>query len=172
MTPQAILPALVFPALYVFILYRRMRRHFGRQPFQPTRLTVRLAILSLVTAGFLYAAARQPALLNAGLVGLVLGAGLGVAGLRFTRFESGPEGFFYTPNTYIGVALSALLVGRLVYRFIAVGQAVNMAAAPGGNPFAAYTRNPLTLSIFTLLFGYYMTYFAGILIRARNPSVT
>ena len=81
-------------------------------------------------------------------------------------------GVFYTPNMYIGLALSALLLGRLVYRFLVVGQAMNTAPQPGANPFATYTQNPLTLALFTLLFGYYMTYFVGVLIRARKPSVT
>ena len=178
MTPQAIVPAIVFPALYAWALYRRVRRNIGRQPFQPTRLTIRIAILTLIGGGFLFAAAAAHASLavEAGLIGLVLGAGLGFVGLRHTRFESTPEGFFYTPNTYIGVALSALFIGRLIYRFIVIGQVTAGPAAaagqPGANPFAAVTANPLTLAIFTLIVGYYVTYCAGVLLRARNPTVT
>jgi hypothetical protein len=171
-TTQAILPALVAPALYVWVLYRRLRRNFGRQPFQPTRMTIRIVILTLVLAAFLFAAARNSLLLEAGIAGVAGGAVLGFIGLKLTRFESGADGVFYTPNTYIGLGLSALLLGRLVYRFLVVGQAMNAAPQPGANPFAAYAQNPLTLALFTLLFGYYVTYFAGVLIRARQPSVT
>lgn len=178
MTPQAILPAIVFPALYAWAAYRRIRRNIGRQPFQPTRLGVRIAILTLVGGGFLFAAAAGPAsaAMEAGLGGLVLGAVLGFVGLRLTRFESTPEGFFYTPNVYIGVGLSALFIGRLIYRFLVVGQVTAASAAaagqPGANPLAVITANPLTLAIFTLLVGYYVTYYAGVLLRARNPTVT
>jgi hypothetical protein len=34
------------------------------------------------------------------------------------------------------------------------------------NPFAAFQRSPLTLAIFALLIGYYVTYYAGILLRS------
>ena len=179
MTPQAIVPAIVFPALYAWAAYRRIRRNIGRQPFQPARLGVRIGILLLVGGAFLYAAAatQNSLALEAGLSGLVLGTVLGFIGLRHTRFESTPEGFFYTPNIYIGVGLSALFIGRLIYRFVVVGVAAgpNSAAAggqPGANPFAALTANPLTLAIFTLIVGYYVTYCAGVLLRARNPTLT
>ncbi len=177
MTPQAVLPAIVVPALYAWVFYRRVRRNFGRQPYQPTRMTVRICILSVVAALLLFASASHSTLLAAGLGGLVLGTVLGVVGLRLTRFESGPDGFFYTPNTYIGVGLSALFIGRLVYRFVAVGQlgapSADMAAGqPGANPWAAFTASPLTLMIFTLVVGYYVTYFVGVMLRARNPTVT
>jgi hypothetical protein len=176
MTPQAILPAIVVPTLYAWVFYRRIRRNFGRQPYQPARMTLRIGILSVVAALLLFASASHSTLLAAGLGGLVLGAVLGVVGLRLTRFESGPDGFFYTPHTYIGVGLSALFIGRIVYRFVVVGQfGASASMAPGqagANPWAAYTMNPLTLTIFTLIVGYYVTYFAGVMLRARNPTVT
>jgi hypothetical protein len=34
------------------------------------------------------------------------------------------------------------------------------------NPFAAFQRSPLTLAIFALLIGYYVTYYSGILLRS------
>jgi hypothetical protein len=180
MTPQAILPAIVVPTLYAWIFYRRARRNFGRQPYQPKRMTFRIVILSVLAALLLYASAHHSALLAAGLGGLLAGAVTGVVGLRLTRFESGPDGFFYTPNTYIGVGLSALFIGRLVYRFVSTGQltgnpststAVGQAGA-SANPWAAFTASPLTLAIFTLIVGYYVTYFVGVMLRARNATVT
>lgn len=178
MTPQAILPAIALPAFYAWVAYRRIRRNIGRQPYQPARLGIRIGILTLVGGLFLYAAAatHASAAVEAGLGGLILGSVLGFVGLRLTRFESTPEGFFYTPNLYIGVGLSALFIGRLIYRFIVVGQVAaapaTAAGQPGADPFAAITANPLTLAIFTLIVGYYVTYCAGVLLRARNPTVT
>ena len=46
------------------------------------------------------------------------------------------------------------------------------AGQPGANPWAAFTANPLTLTIFTLIVGYYVTYFVGVMLRAHNPTVT
>ena len=64
-----------------------------------------------------------------------------------------------------------------MYRFVTVGQlgaaSASMAAGqPGANPWAAFTANPLTLTIFTLIVGYYVTYFVGVMLRAHNPTVT
>ena len=42
---------------------------------------------------------------------------LGILGLRLTRFETTGEGMLYTPSAHLGIALSTLLVGRIVYRF-------------------------------------------------------
>ena len=50
------------------------------------------------------------------MVGVVGGAALGRLGLRLTRFEQTPLGLFYTPNAHLGVALSLLFLGRLIYR--------------------------------------------------------
>ena len=49
--------------------------------------------------------------------GILLGAILGIFGLRLTKFETTDEGHFYIPNVYIGSALSLLLVGRIIYHF-------------------------------------------------------
>lgn len=177
MTPQAIVPAVVIPALYAWVFYRRVRRNFGRQPLQPTRFKVRIGILTLAAGALLFVAANNAAAFSAALAGLVVGAGLGVIGLRLTRFESSAEGFFYTQNTYIGVGLSALLIGRLVYRYLVMSQSAGPTASMttgqyGTNPFAASASNALTLAIFTLLVGYYVTYFVGVLIRAHKTPVT
>ena len=49
--------ALVFAALVVFMVYRRLRRSFGRQPLRPTRMTVRMGIL-LYPGGALWRRSR------------------------------------------------------------------------------------------------------------------
>ena len=48
--------------------------------------------------------------------GLVGGALLAGVGLKLTKYERTEQGFFYTPNAYIGVGLSLLLVSRILYR--------------------------------------------------------
>ena len=53
--------------------------------------------------------------------GVLLGAALGVLGLRLTRFEATSAGLFYTPSAHLGIALSTLLVCRIAYRFITGG---------------------------------------------------
>jgi cytochrome b561 len=113
--------------------------------------------------------ARAAMGLQAGLaVAAGLGSGVALAwlGLRLTTFETTPQGRFYTPHGGIGLALSALLLGRLAYRFFVIAPVLQDAHEAGMNPFAAFQRSPLTLAIFALLIGYYVTYYAGILLRS------
>ena len=164
MTPQALVPALLVP-LIGYRIYRRFRTSFGRQPVQTKRMIVRVVILSAVATALVLVSLSQPMLVGSAAIGLALGGIAGVVGLRLTQFEHTPEGDFYTPNPYIGGTLSAILVARLVYRFFIVFPAMQTAAA--GNPYAGSKQSPLTLAILMVTVGYYVTYFTGILLKAR-----
>jgi hypothetical protein len=73
-----------------------------------------------------------------------------------------PEGLFYTPNAHLGIALSLLFVGRILYRLFEV-----YLIAPGmPNEVGDFARSPLTLAVFGLLAGYYIRYAVG-LVRWR-----
>jgi hypothetical protein len=100
--------------------------------------------------------------------GLLVGGLLAVQGLRLTRFERTAQGLFYTPNAYLGSALSLLLVGRIVYR-LAELYAGGLPAA--GVP-ADFARSPLTLAIFGTLAGYYVAYAIGLLRWRRKAPTT
>jgi hypothetical protein len=164
MTPQALIPALLVP-LIGYRLYRRLRTSFGRQPVQTKRMIVRIVILSAVVTALLLLSLSQSMSLGSAALGLALGAIVGVIGLRLTRFEHTPDGDYYTANPYMGAAVSAILVARLVYRFVVVMPTVQTAAA--GNPYAGIQQSPLTLAILMVTLGYYVTYFAGILLKVR-----
>jgi hypothetical protein len=152
-------------ALILFVLYRRFRRLFGRQLLQPARLKVRVAVLSLVTLLLVARSMHSTNLAAAGLTGFAAGAVLAYLGLRLTRFDVMPGGIFYTPNAYIGGALSVLLLSRLVYRFQVLYPSMQAAHAESGDPFAAFQRSPLTLALFGIVIGYYLAYCIGLLAR-------
>ena len=87
-----------------------------------------------------------------------------------------PGGIFYTPNGYIGAVLSALLLGRLAYRFQVLYPAMQAAQADDANPFAAFQRSPLTFALFGVVIGYYLAYYVGLLmrsaaLRAQPPEI-
>jgi hypothetical protein len=134
-------------------------------------MVVRIVILSVFATLFIAFALSQLVTLGAAALGLALGGIVGVIALRLTKFElGGAAGNFYTPHPYIGGAVSALLVARLVYRFLVVFPTMQTAAqnaAPNGNPYAGFQSSPLTLAILMLTAGYYITYYAGILLKAR-----
>lgn len=171
MDPKSITPLLIF-ALVIFSVYRRMRRTFGRQNVSAPRMWTRIVILTAVGALISYAAVRNVNTLESLLGGVVCGAALALLGLRHTQFEVTPEGRFYTPHTYIGLLVTGLFLGRLVYRYIvifAAGPAASLQGPPA-NPMAAYQNNPWTAAIFGLLFAYYILYYLGILLKTRTLS--
>ena len=100
--------------------------------------------------------------------GIVVGVCLGVYGLRMTRFEKTPQGLFYTPNAHLGIALSALLMGRIIYRLAQVYWSSGSAAGADINS----ATTPLTLLIFGTLAGYYVTYAVGLLRWQRESSMS
>lgn len=163
--PNLIAPAIAAP-LIVWRLYARTRRNFGRQPIQPKRMWTRVAIFSVLSALVACQGFLDPRL-AAGLgLGLVGGALLGVVALKFTRFEIDGTNDGYFPNPWIGLALTALFLGRLIYRLMVVWPEMAHAGA-GGSP-AGMPQSPLTLAILGMLFGYYIAYYAGLLIHHRR----
>ena len=171
MDPKLITPILI-GALVVWAIVRRARRTFGRQTVQPARMWLRIGILTF--AGVAVAAtsgARSAQMLEALSGGLLCGAALAWLGLRHTRFEVTAEGRFYTPHTYIGLAVMLLFLGRLAYRFLYLSMGTGGTFGADPNAAVAYQRSPLTLGVFGLLVGYYVLYYAGVLFRTRPSAL-
>ncbi|HEX5400616.1 MAG TPA: DUF1453 domain-containing protein [Verrucomicrobiae bacterium] len=155
---------IVFGGLIAWSFYRRVRRNIGRQKLRPRRFIVSLLIFGLVSLFMIYASLRNLNLLLGFGGGIFLGALLGLAGLRLTRFETTDEGHFYTPDTRIGIAISMLLVGRLLYRFWVLR---DVSSAPDHPP---PMQSALTFSIVGLTFGYYIVYYLGLLMHTRDKK--
>lgn len=169
MDPKLVTPLLV-AAFVLWAIYRRVRRNFGRQRVQPVSMRSRMILFGVVGALMLLAAARNLQLFEGMIAGIAGGVTLAWLGLRHTIFETTEQGSFYTPHTYIGLAVSALLIGRIAYRFMVVYPVAQAASQAGANPFAAYQKSPLTLAIFGVVIGYYIAYYAGVLTRSAKPT--
>jgi hypothetical protein len=146
-------------ALILWRFYSRVRRMVGRQQLSTVRPWITVCVFPVLTVLLVIASIAQPLSPLALAAGLVVGVCLGVYGLRKTRFENTPQGLFYTPNAHLGVALSLLLLGRIIYRLIQVYGASGSPAGPQINS----ATTPLTLMIFGTLAGYYVTYAVGLL---------
>ena len=159
--PGNFVPFLVVIPLIAWRLYARIRRNIGRQPLSKRRPYVTMILFPMLVALLAGGAwsHHRPVLFAAMLGGIVGGVVLGIYGTRHTKFEATPQGLFYTPNAHIGIALSVLFVGRVVYRMFVL-YSTNPYAPQSPNDFAA---SPLTLAIFGLLAGYYVTYAVGLL---------
>lgn len=169
MDPRLVTPYLL-AALIVWALYRRMRRSFGRQRVQDGRMWVRMGVLTLLAALIGVGVGRDAEVLSALLAGIACGALLGYIGLRYTKVEVTAQGRFYTPHAYIGLAVTALFVGRLLYRFLGVYNGMVPVGTAGQSLAAYYQHNPFTLAVFGTVVGYYVLYYAGILQRTRPPA--
>jgi hypothetical protein len=160
-------PTLIAIPLVGFMLYRRLRRTFGRQPFTPRRMALRMVLLSGVCVLLLVGSPVTTVSLAAAAAGLALGVGLAMVGLMHTHVEATVEGKFYTPNKWIGLAVTALFLGRLAGRLFTLSERATQVAS-GASPFSGVQRSPFTLGLFFLLAGYYVTYYAGVLRKART----
>lgn len=146
-------------ALVAWRVYVRFRRALGRQRLSKYRAPVTLVIFPALVVLVAVPSWRHPVNLALFAVALCCGAGLGVFGLSRTRFEAiAGKGLFYTPNAHLGVALALLFVARLAYRFFEI-----FVLSPSAQRSSAeFAQSPLTLSVFGLLAGYYITYAMGL----------
>lgn len=166
MDPRLVTPYLV-AAVAVWIVYRRMRRSFGRQRVKDGLMWLRVGILTLLAAVIGAQIARDVDLLGILLAGIACGAVLGYFGLRHTKFEVTAEGRFYTPHTYIGLAVTALFVGRLLYRYLGMYNGLASPATRAEDLAAIYRHSPFTLAVIGAVVGYYVLYCIGVLQRTR-----
>jgi hypothetical protein len=165
--------SLATAALVLFIIYRRFRRSFGRQAMRPRRMIARMVILGVVGLILLPAALRSSAGLLALSAGVALGLALGVWGAQHTRFERHGGELHYIPHTYAGMVVSALFLGRLLYRLLMLPQGMQtdanaFAGASPADAFGTIYHNPLTLGVFFVLIGYYVYYYSYVLWRFKH----
>ncbi len=168
---------LLIAALVLFVLYRRFRRNFGRQPLRQNRMIIRMLILGVFCLVLLLSPFGSFKGYMAALLGAFLGLVLALYAIAHTYFEVTPEGRFYTPNVYIGMTVTALFIGRIIYRFIVVYPVLHGAVQQAHqnpqlqeNPFASYQHSPLTLGLYFLLAGYYICYYGGVIIKSRSVT--
>ncbi len=164
--PTSTLVLIMVVPLIAWRMYSRVRRMVGRQRASRIRPWITLVVFPLLVALLVVTALAHPVSLASLAAGLAGGAVLGVYGLRHTVFEPTPQGLFYTPSAPIGIALSVLFIGRVAWRIFEV-VTTGGSMPPSGADFG---RSPLTLAVFGVLAGYYITYAIG-LVRWRARVV-
>jgi hypothetical protein len=150
------LALLVLTPLLIWRLYSRLKTMMARQRSTMQRhwtgLGVFLALI-LVPASEV---AAKPMSLAWLLVGTAAGIGWGIFGLRKTRFEDTPQGYYFTPNARLGIFIAMLFFANLLY------MGFELYANQTG-PRARFTDSPLTLLSLGLMAGYFGTMSAGLL---------
>ena len=178
--PAHLTSYLIMLPLLAWIVWRRVSRQFGRQPIQRKRMIFRIVVFSVVGVLLAFGGFHKIELAEGLCGGVLIGAALGLLGIRLTRFEVDPvKGDCYVPNPWIGALLTVLLLGRLVWRLMVVlpqmqreSTAASQAVGYQGSPMAGYTSSPLTMLVIGLLVGYYIVYFSGLLIHHRRFQQT
>ena len=170
---SSLLTALALLPLVGWRMYARFKRMVGRQRFSYARPWISLSIFPLITVFLVIATQAHLERLWLLAIGGAIGVALGVFGLRKTKFEVAADGLFYTPNAHLGIALSLVMFARILYRAFEVAIAgPDLANGMGNHP-----ATPLTLAIFGVLAGYYVSYAIGLLrwhagVSRKNDATT
>jgi hypothetical protein len=146
-----------------WLCYRRIRRHFGWQPWRPVRNILRITLLSVLILLLGWAAWYMPHVVPGMLGGALAGAALGVFGLKHTRIDMRDGRCGYVPNPWIGGVLSVLLIGRLAWRWYS-------GAFSDGVQQGASNVSPLTMSLVVALLCYGLVQAVGLSLRLRQPG--
>ncbi len=161
--------------LLAFVLYRRGKRLIGHQRFNERRTLVRTVIMGvlilLVLASYLHL--PDPVLqYGSAAAGFVLGVVVALLALHYTQMGRDKKGVWYVPNLYLGIGLIALLVARFVYEYMVVfpqiRHQVQMAVEQKGAVPMSIASQPILHAVLFLVLGYYLLYYAGIILRSRH----
>ena len=102
------------------------------------------------------------------LTGMAGGAVLGLLGLMLTRWESQPEGLFYTPSRWLALLVMLAIAARLVYGW---WYTMHPNAPAQQHWFLSASGTQLSVAVAAGLIGYYLVYAIGVRIRiARNEK--
>ncbi len=172
------MPLLLVPVLLVAIvllwllllplaMWQRYRAGGQRRRALRWAVTINAWALSLSALVFLGSAWLSGHWIDAALPaasgGLAAGLALGVLGLALTRFEATGAAVFYTPNRWLALALTLLVLARLVHGGYRLRQAW------AGDAAAAWlAQQGSVLAVGGLLLGYYLAYAWGLRARLRR----
>jgi hypothetical protein len=102
------------------------------------------------------------------LTGMAVGGLLGLLGLAVTRWESHPEGFFYTPSRWLALLVMLAIAARLLYGW---WHAMHRGAADEQHWFLSASGTELSVAVAAGLIGYYLVYAIGLRIRIARHEI-
>jgi hypothetical protein len=153
------LALIVLAPVLVWRVYSRLKSQMARQRSILSRhYTGLFVFVAMIVVPLSEVLAGRPLSLAALAGATLAGIALGTFGLKQTRFEETEEGYYFTPNARLGIAVAMVLVARILY--IGVDIYINQgtaARAPG------FTDSPVSMLCVGLTAGYFATYSAGLL---------
>jgi hypothetical protein len=150
--------AIAVVPLVLWRMVSRVRRLTTRQRSKTWRHRTTLVFFPVLLAALGYfAVATNPKSLAGMAAGLVAGALLGRAAIARTQFEQQGDDFYFKPFAPIGLAMSALVIGRMGWRGYELWTARN------ATDHVQFIASPLTLLVVGILAGYYISFALGLL---------
>jgi len=156
------LALLVLTPLLVWRIYTRIKAQMTRQRSIVSRHYTGILVFGamiLVPAAQLLG---TPYNLAALLVGAAGGIGYAVWGLKLTRFDTNPQGYWFTPPARLGLVMAMILVARILYIGVEIYANQGTDNAP-----ERLTESPLTMLCVGLTAGYF-GWFSLALLRWRR----
>jgi hypothetical protein len=155
--------------LIAFILYRRVKRSIGFQPYHPRRLVIRSVILLLVGLLLLGVSAIHPISYIYEAAGCLLGGVLLAMAIKWSRFEKREGTIFYRTHIWIETLVLFLFLSRFLYRMFYIFQSSERHAALNSSQMnMQYTKDPITMGVYFLLVVYYVGYVFYVIRKARG----
>jgi MFS family permease len=103
------------------------------------------------------------------LIGIGVGAVIGLLGLVLTRWESRPEGLFYTPSRWLAFLIVFAIAARVMYGW---WHATHSGSNAHGDQHWLITASgtQLSLAVAAGLIGYYLVYSIGVRLKIAMTS--
>ena len=151
-------------ALIPLSLLLRYRAGTARRPARRWVAAVNVVAVGISAALLLMVAAVTsywiPMAFRYVLTGLAGGCLLGLLGLWLSRWEATPRSLHYTPSRALLLAITLVVMARLIYGFWRSWHAWH--SAPGDASWLAASGAAGSLAAGALVLGYYLTYWAGV----------
>ena len=103
------------------------------------------------------------------LIGMGCGGILGLVGLAMTRWESQPEGLFYTPNRWLALFVTLAIAARFVYGWWRATHSGSSSPSDQHWLIAA-SGTQLSLAVAAGLIAYYLVYSVGVRLRVARHA--
>ncbi|NBD24123.1 DUF1453 family protein [Paenibacillus glycinis] len=164
---QQELIVILIVCLVGYRIIRRVRSQFQWIELRPRRLGFRIALFAAIGVLFMAEGGMSAVGLVSDALGILIGAALGIVGASMTAFERRGGELHYRGNAWIGGVVTALFVGRLVYRIYFA-----LASSTGGDWNSAdffAAGSSWTSGLALIMFAYYVVYYA-LLLKQRGQA--
>ena len=103
------------------------------------------------------------------LIGMAFGGILGLVGLAMTRWESQPEGLFYTPSRWLALLVTFAIAARFVYGWWRATHSHSGSPLSGDQHWLiAASGTQLSVAVAAGLIAYYLIYSIGVCLRVTH----